>query len=212
MKISNFQFLISKKFFFLFLFVFFVWNNTLLLNVFAQSVTEKSTPVEVSPTKSQEEVELESFKEKIATKVAELREKNLKAVSGEVLTIDTTSGSIKIKSDSEEEFEVRVDNDLTKYYQISNNQKFEIDESKVGVGTYIIATGIIKEKIIEANFIYIDETFIVATGKIFEVNSDDYYISIISSDKENYTLDIEKKTKQTILSRKISHKIKRISN
>lgn len=157
-------------------------------NVFGQTIL---------PTKTDEAKEIQSLKEKIATKVAELREKNNKAVSGTVTEI--SGKKIKIKTTDEESFEIKFDSELTKFYQITTGQKKEIKFQDLKKGSYVIVTGVINDKIVEANAVYIDELFIVGSGKISEVNKEDFYIKVVTSEKENYTLDIETFSKQLIM-------------
>ncbi len=173
------------------------------LTVYGQTKTSTPSPSLVSPTNAKEDKEIQTLKEKIATKVAELREKNNKVVSGTVQEINLSKGLLKIKNWKDEDYDVNVDTDLTKYYQISGELKKEIRLTDFKKGSYIIVTGIIKENKIDANFIYIDELFLIGSGKVTEVNKEDFYISVITSDKENYTLDIETFTKQQMLNIKL---------
>src|SRR3989344_177171 len=201
-KISNFIMPIFKGFTIIIFPLLLIWLTSFSMQVLAQSITGNPIPEEITATRSSEEKEIETLKEKIATKVAELRAKNLKAVSGTVENIDDRSKSINIRSENGEDIKINVDPDLTKYYQIGQNLKKEIAAEKVKTGAYILATGVISEKAVDANFIYLDEAYFVATGKITDVNSDDYYLNVITSDKENYILDIEKTTKQSMMNPK----------
>lgn len=177
----------------------------LMLSIFAVSgmviaQTQTATPsetVKTSTASAVDDTEIKTLKEKIATKVAELREKNNKAVSGTVTTV--TTNTMKIKSYDEKEYEVKIDEALTKAYEIVNNQKKEIKLQDIKKGAYIIVTGDLNDKTIAANFIYMDELYIVTSGKVSEVNKEDYYIRVLTTDKETYTLDIETFTKQQML-------------
>lgn len=170
---------------------------TTIAAVYAQTST--SSPTFTNPTTSLEDKEIQTLKEKIATKVAQLREKNSRAVSGTVQEIALQEGEIKIKTAREENFRVKVDTDLTKFYQISGNQKKEVKSNDVKKDSYVIVSGIIKDKYIDANFIYLDELFVVGSGKVTEVNKLDFFLKLISLDKDNYTLDVERFTKQQML-------------
>ena len=189
----------NPKIIIIYFFLIFVLGIIFTFTISAQTITGSPSPTSANPTNSQEDREIQNLKEKIATKVAELREKNSKAVSGIVQEINKTKTIIKIKTWNEEDFEIKVDPDLTKFYQISASQKKEVDSSAVKKSTYIIVTGLIKDKSVDANFIYLDELFMVGVGKVTEVNKEDFFISVITSDKENYTLDVETFTKQQML-------------
>ena len=199
MKSSNIKAQMSKLNTIRNIFLALVIMMTPMFNANAQTNTVSPSEIFSSPTKSIEDKEIQTLKEKIATKVAELREKNSKAISGIVQEINSAKTVIKVKTWREEYFEVKVDPDLTKFYQISGNQKKEVKSVAVKKGSYIIVTGLIKDKSVEANFIYLDELFIVGLGKVTEVNKEDFFISAITTDKENYTLDVESFTKQQML-------------
>ena len=116
-----------------------------------------------------------------------------------MLEISLPNSRLKIKTWKDEDIEVKIDPDLTKFYQVSGGQKKEVKSDAVKKGTYIIVTGLIKDKTIEANFIYLDELFVVGSGKVTEVNSQDFFIGVVTIDKENYKLDVETFTKQQML-------------
>lgn len=153
----------------------------------------------LSPTDAIEDKEVQNLKEKIATKVAELRQKSNIAVSGIVMATDFEKGNIKITTWKDEKYEVRIDPDLTKFFKIESNQKKEIDSQDIEKDSYIIASGIIKDNSVEANFVYIDEMYLLGSGSITEVDKSNYFIKVVTLDKENYTLDIETFTKQQML-------------
>ena len=181
-------------------FTLLIFNHYFLM---AEAQTLIPSPTLSDQSALQEDKEIQSLKEKIATKVAELREKNSKAISGIVQESLSTQGIIKIKTGKGEDFEVKIDPDLTKFYQILGNQKKEVKAASVKKDSYILVTGIIKEKIIDANVIYLDEMFIIGLGKVIEANTEDFFIRVITSDKENYTLDVETFTKQQLLNIKL---------
>lgn len=155
-----------------------------------------SSPTVILPTTS-EDKDIETFKEKIATKVAELRQKNNKAVSGFVL--DISDKAIKIKSGDLSEYTVNIDKDLTKYFQIASNQQKETKSDTVKKDTYIIVTGVIKDNTVDANAIYADERFVIGSGKIIEANKNDFNIKVVTLEKDIITLEIETFTKQRML-------------
>ncbi len=170
--------------------------------VYGQTIKKDATPsssVDASPSAEITQTEIEDIKEKIATKVAELRKKNQKAVAGVIKTIK--GNSITIVNADDAEFEVVVDPELTKTYLIGTTKK-EIKISDLKAGTYIISTGPILDKTINANYIYQDEQFAVLSGKITEINKDDFYIKVLTTDKDTYTLDIENSTNQTLMDTK----------
>lgn len=157
--------------------------------------TVATTPA-ATPTDADQK-EIDAIKEKVATKVAELREKNNKAVGGTITKI--SDNLLTIKTTNDVEYIVKLDESLTKVYQVSTGQKKEMKPSDLKKDMYIIATGPINDKTIDANFIYQDDLFQVYNGKISEVNTDDFYIKVVSTDKDTYTLDVESFTKMNLL-------------
>lgn len=165
--------------------------------VFAQTKDSSTSAQQISPTQSVEEKDIQNLKEKIATKVAEFREKNNKAVSGFVTNI--TGSTLTIKDENDTEYEIKPDQALAKYYQIAGSQRNEIKFSDIKKGSFIIILGVANDKVINANTIYIDEMFLVKSGKITEVDSTNFVLKVLSSDKVTYTLNIETTTKQQMI-------------
>ena len=166
-------------------------------SVYAQTLTPSPAQSLITPTKSQEQIDTETLKEKVASKVAELREKNNKAVSGYIS--EKSDSQVKIKRAGNEEYLVRIDKDLTKFYQIAGTQKKEVNYATFKKDSYILVEGVINEKEVDANALYLDEEFFVASGMVTEVNSDEFYIRVAGNDKENYTLDVETFTKEDMV-------------
>lgn len=157
-----------------------------------QSATTKTVSPSAQVTVTEE---IQDLKEKIATKVAELRKKNQRAVAGIIIAIKDLN--ITIKTDNGD-YDIKVDEALTKVYTIGTTKK-EIKAGELKKDSYIIVTGPMLDKTIDANYIYQDEQFIVKAGKITDINKDDFYIKVLTTDKDTYTLDIENSTTQQLM-------------
>jgi len=144
----------------------------------------------ISPS---DEKDIKAFKDKIANVI----KKNDKALSGLVTSND--GNTIKLKSGDGTIYEIKLDSQLTKYFKISGASKKEIKVNDISKDDYIIITGVITDKSMTANSIFVDESYIVGSGKVTEVDKDNYSIKVINSAKEIYTLDVETYTKQFIL-------------
>ncbi|MBI2641129.1 hypothetical protein HYW87_00855 [Candidatus Roizmanbacteria bacterium] len=107
--------------------------------VLAQTASPSATVLEPSPTASEEQKEIDTLKEKIATKVEELRKGNDRAIGGSIKTKDATKKILKIVDDKEEEFEIKIDVDLTKLYQISGTVSKEITFDSLKKDLYVIS-------------------------------------------------------------------------
>lgn len=176
-----------KKILFLTVFLFCFFTSL----TFAQTITLTSKPT------SSEEKAVENFKEKVASKVEELRKKNNKAIAGFVLEIK--DNLIKIKTLNKEEYQVKLDDLLTKYFKITGASQKEIDKNDIEKDDYLIVTGLLNDREITANSVFVDQPYIVETGKIIEIDRENYNIKVVASDKTIYTLSIETTTKQQII-------------
>lgn len=182
------------SFFAVFSFCITVYAQTELTEKVATSSTQTTEVSSESATVV--EPEIQDLKEKIATKVAELRKKNQKAVAGH---IDSIKGAVIMATSADaSEYEVKLDESLTKTYQIGTGYK-EIKSSDLKKGDYIIVTGPMLDKTIDANVIYRDEQYVVMSGKVTEVDKTDFFLKVTTTSKDNVTIDIETKTLQQLL-------------
>jgi len=141
--------------------------------------------------------EIQNFKEKLASKVAELQKKEDKALSGflmlkkdKTLTIETTDN---------EQFSVELDDLLTKFFQVNVSVLKEITLDNFEVNDYIIITGPISGKVITANNVYKDENFTSGSGIVSDTGQGDFALQVVTLENETLTIDIETATKRKIL-------------
>lgn len=166
-------------------------------SVLAQSPSASpSASVKTTVTPTPVDNALQELKEKVESKISE-KLKNTKAVAGVVTKVDKSN--LTIETDNKDTYDIKLDDTLTNYYQISGTSTKELEKEDIEKGDYIIVTGPQFDKSINANVIYVDEKYIVGSGKITEVNKDDYSIKVLTEDKETYTLDIQTKTQQQIV-------------
>jgi len=170
--------------------------TTLFLLIFISSVFGQNASS--SPTITNfEEKSIEKLKEKVADKVAEIRKKNNRAIAGKV--IELSSKTIKIKTNDNEQYLVNLDETLTKYFKIVGTNQKEIKFDDLEKGDYLIVSGVINDKSITANTIFVDQPFLVDNGKIIEIDKQNYNIKVMTADKTIDTLSIETYTKQQII-------------
>ncbi|MFH0773263.1 MAG: hypothetical protein V1922_03045 [bacterium] len=138
--------------------------------------------------------------EKLATKVEETRKKDQKAYVGlitkiedAVMTVASTNGT------DEKKYSIKIDDTLTTIFRIVGASKKELKKSDLTIEDYVIVTGQMLNDTLEANEIYIDEQFLVKTAKVTEISKSDYYLKVITYDKDEYTLDIQNATRQSML-------------
>lgn len=158
--------------------------------------TEKAIPT----TKLDNDVQ--QLKDKIATKVAELRKESKTVLSGNVTTNDSTT--ITIEGQDGKTHKITYDETVTKLQSVIKKTPLDIKITDVKKGDYIIAAGLQIEDTLTATVIYVDQQYLVLSGKVSDVNKTDFEITIVTSDKDTLILDIESATKQSILNSKSS--------
>lgn len=166
------------------------------LVIVSPSLAQTASP-SASPTGEAEDSAIEQLKEKVANKVTEIRRKNNKAVAGTVIT--KNAGNLRIKTNEDVEYEIKLDDALTKYFQILGVKKQEIKAEDIEVDDYAIVTGVQADNSITANTVFIDERFLVMTGKISQVDKENFTLTIVTTAKEQIDLDIESSTKQSMV-------------
>lgn len=139
---------------------------------------------------------IEELKEKVESKVSELAQSSnttyagfVQSLKDDVLTLTTENGTL----------DVALDPELTKFYQIQSNSSSEIDQEDISEDDYVLVSGPKIGDSITGNAVYKDASYLVRSGKIIEVNSDTYYISVQTLEKDIYTIDIENSSKQQLL-------------
>ncbi len=163
----------------------------------AQTLTASpSSSIKPSPT-SKIDKQIQNLKEKVANKVAEINKKDKKAYSGTIIRIE--GDTIFFINREDTEMEAKTDDILSKFYVISGSSAKEVKRSDFKIKDYIIVSGVLSGKSITVNSVYKDENFFVKTGKISEINKTDYYLKVVTSDKDNLTIDIETYTKIKLL-------------
>lgn len=176
---------------------FLVLTPILQAQTVAPTSRTSSPSATVNPTANPEENQVESLKNSIATKVAELRKKGFKAVAG---TISSISGlKIVIKNSLGSNINIKLDEELTKVYQINGATKQDLKQSDLEKNSYIIVSGPQLDNEITANVIYIDEQYFVKTGKIVEVNEDDLSLKVTTSERDTIILDISTRQKLQLM-------------
>lgn len=144
--------------------------------------------------------DVQDLKNKLATKVSELRKQNQKAVSGVVSEINAKT--ITIKDAEDKSVQVKIDDVLTHAFEINGTVKKEVKVDTLEKGDYIIISGPATDNTVTANTIYKDEQYLVGSGKITKVNSTDFSIAVATEDKENLTIDVENTTRRLLVDSK----------
>lgn len=170
--------------------------------VLAQSITPSPKTASASATASpsndaiEKLKQIEQLKEKIATKVAEIREKDKRAVSGMVKKITGTSFLIADRKGNE--YTISYSDDTT-FYTVTVGEKKETSAKKIKEDDTISVFGYIAtdKTTLSAKYVY-QETFLKhIIGKIVDIDKTNFTITV--KDKEgNQAVDIESFTKMTV--------------
>jgi len=150
-----------------------------------------AVPVMAQPAAETSEViekEVDKLKDKIAEQVEELNVNN-KAIAGMIQ--DIVGNSIFIINNDGQRVEASVDETLTSYYEVSGTQLKELKAEDFEIDEYVFVTGPEIGETITANAVYKDTPYRVFSGKIVEVNEDDFTVRIAAIDKSTYVLDVE---------------------
>lgn len=156
-----------------------------------------SSGIVIGQSANSELEEIQNFKEKLASKVAELQKKEDKALSG--FLILKKDKSLTIETTDKEQFSVELDDLLTKYFQVNVSVLKEITLDNFEVDDYIIITGPISGKVITANNVYKDENFTSGSGIVSDTGQGDFALKVVTLENETLTIDIETATKRKIL-------------
>jgi len=140
------------------------------------------------PVMAQPASEVDKLKDKIAEQVEELNVNN-KAIAGMIQ--DIVGDSIFIINNDGQRVEASVDETLTSYYEVSGTQLKELKAEDFEIDEYVFVTGPEIGETITANAVYKDTPYRVFSGKIVEVNEDDFTVRIAAIDKSTYVLDVE---------------------
>ncbi|MFO0704319.1 MAG: hypothetical protein U0525_06430 [Patescibacteria group bacterium] len=147
--------------------------------------------------KPQDETQIKSLRDKLASVVAEMRKKDQKVVAGDLkklngntIEVDTVFGNTE---------RAQFDDNLTKFYRIVGAATEEIKKTDIKEKQYIIVTGPHLDGIINANEIYVDEHFESRAGRITEVDSVNYTFKLETFEKDTLTVSVEKSTNQEYL-------------
>ncbi len=181
------------------LIIFFVMVS--MTTVFAQ--TDKNSSLSATPKQSSASAQtddVQKLKEKIAKKVDELSKKDQRAISGVVDSVDKSN--FTIIQQNGKPLKVTVDKELTKLYQITGTSKKERNIDDIEKGDFVIVAGPLTGDEVIANVVYIDEEYLVFSGRVVALNATDFTLDIVTIDQEEFTIDVETTTKRLLIDSK----------
>ena len=170
---------------------------TLGANISAAPTGTPSESQSPSPTVSDKAKQIDDLKERLATKVAELKQSKrqaiygtIKSVSVSTFTVETATKDLKIERTDDIKIFQKIKGVRTEL-KIENLEKGDI----VAVfGEYDATLELLKAKIV---IIQSSDPLRIA-GKITEMSKSDYTITIQTTDSKTYTIDFETITKTSV--------------
>ena len=142
---------------------------------------------------------IEILKEKIATKVAEIRAKEKRGAVGTIKTINPNS--ILVKTSKDEITMVYADD--TTVFELKDTGKADFSIKKLKEGDLVAVLGYLNDpqsSIITAKYIYREQIKTRSTGKIADIDKANFTITL-AEPKGNTIIDIETYTKISSYSR-----------
>lgn len=161
--------------------------------VYAASATPSATPKPEVTQASDAGKKLEDLKERLATKVAELRQTERKALFGSVKSKSVTSLTIETKT---KDIKIELTDDI-KIAQVIKGKRTALTVDDVDKGDVVTVFGDYDSAIdlLKAKGIFIQNALPKrVSGTISAIDKTDFTVSIIS-DNQTYIIDIEKDTR-----------------
>lgn len=139
---------------------------------------------------------IQNLKDKIATKVSELRSSNKRIIKGIIEAIE--GDEVKITDPQKQNYNLTIDDLSDNLFKIDKlGKKTKIEKDDIKINSNVIAYGSLVENSLTLSKLYIYDVVSVFTGHIQKVNSD-YSIDVVSKNGQSKIFDIESYTKQKI--------------
>ncbi len=162
--------------------------------VLAASSTPSATPKPATAEASDASKKLEDLKERLATKVAELRQTERKALFGSVKSKSVTSLSIETKT---KDIKIELTDDI-KIAQFIKGKRTALTVDDIDKGDVVTVFGDYDSAIdlLKAKGIFIQHAFPKrVSGTISTIDKTDFTVSVVTTDNQSLIIDIEKDTR-----------------
>lgn len=159
----------------------------------ALAATATSSPT-ATPTG---QTNLEDLKERLATKVAELRDIVTRALSGTITSVSISSAMIETTTKN---YKIEFEDEM-KVAQIINGKRtnLTIDDLDKNDRVTVFGSYDTTLELLKAKFIFIESNKVLTRiiGTITDIDREGFAITVLTSDEKTMTADIEKTTKAT---------------
>ena len=155
------------------------------------AATATSSPT-VKPTTQSN---LEDLKERLATKVAELRDVVTRALSGTITSVSISSAMLETTTKN---YKIEFEDEM-KVAQIINGKRTSLTIEDLGKNDRVTVFGSYDTtlELLKAKFIFIESNKVLTRiiGTIMDIDREGFAITVRTSDGKTITADIEKTTK-----------------
>jgi hypothetical protein len=189
-----------KKYILLFIITLSICFLSLLLNPFL--IIAQSTPSATISTNNNDMIDkikqIENLKEKIATKVAEIRKSEIMLVTGNINKINDN----EIQLETEKGVKTIFVGEDSNIYEITGNSKKNLNQKDLSPGTEISVLGYQSDdnSTLSAKFVYIYDNKIRLNGKILNIDKDNFTLTVKTKDGE-YELNFERSSKANLINK-----------
>ncbi|MFH0749642.1 MAG: hypothetical protein V1917_01840 [Candidatus Gottesmanbacteria bacterium] len=175
----------------------FITIISLFLLSISSSVVAQTATLSTTPTVSDKAQQLENLKDRLATKVAELRQSQRMAIFGKIKSVSISTFTVETKT---KDLKIELTDDI-KIFQILKGKRTELKTDNLEKGDVVTVFGEYDStlELLKAKVVFIQGIDPVrASGTITDVKKIDYTITIESGDKKIYIIDFETTTKTAI--------------
>lgn len=170
----------------------------LIIFLLSIGIQIKAAPTETpTPTASDKAKQIDDLKERLATKVAQLKQSQRQAVYGTIKSVSISTFTVETAT---KDLKIELTDDIKIFQKIKGiRTELKVENLEKGdivtvFGEYDATLELLKAKVV---FIQSADPIRVA-GKIEEVNKTNYTITITTADTKTYTIDFETITKTSV--------------
>ncbi len=161
--------------------------------VVAQTATLSATPT----TATDKAQQLESLKDRLATKVAELRQSQRMAVFGTIKSVSISTFTVETKT---KDLKIELTDDI-KVFQMLKGKRTALKTDNLEKGDIVTVFGEYDNtlELLKTSVVFIQGVApLQVSGTITETNKTDYTITITAPDSKTYIIDFETTTKTSL--------------
>ncbi len=183
------------------LFIFLKLGAPVLSQTDTPAPTTKFTPTPTGVNLLDKLEKIKILKEKVATKVNELRQSEKHAILGTVT--DISDDTISIKSENGKDINIQTTEDTLYFSFDKSGKKSQSSVKKINKDTLISAFGFLEESDMEGKIIYIENPLpIHIVGKILDIDRKNFTLTMKNQSQEEWLIDIETYTRTSLFSKK----------